>query len=223
MDENKYQKHVENPVQFLDSIQSIQDPRLTLIGSLIDELDINKVGDFRIIIHPNIPMKASGKGVAQMELDLVIVNKFGVFCIDVINWHGKIIAYDTSWIVESKDQEIKHNNPLDMVVLKCKLLQSYLNRPLNVIPLIILYQGIDKFINRSHVDLAHIVDIKGLVPFISNPRKLLKFQDQEISDNEVSEISSVILNPRRSLNLAADSTTDAPPPDVKKKKKKGKS
>src|SRR5437588_473797 len=57
---------------------------------LLDHLDPSVVGDCRILVNYNIP----ALGADLREIDVVVINRFGVFLLEVKNWLGNIEAHD---------------------------------------------------------------------------------------------------------------------------------
>src|SRR5947209_6049481 len=72
-------------------------------GYLYENLKEWKVGNYRILVNYNLPLR----GADSREIDLVVINQFGVFLLEVKSWLGTIEAYDDNWIVEGS---IKRDN-----------------------------------------------------------------------------------------------------------------
>src|SRR2546429_9858335 len=68
------------------------------IDYLATNLRVQDVGDYRMLVNYNLPMK----GADSREIDLVLIDRFGVFLLEVKGWTGYIIASSDSWIVDGK-------------------------------------------------------------------------------------------------------------------------
>lgn len=168
---------------------------LYTVSYLVDNLIPSKVGDYRILVNYNLPIKNSGSA-GTLEIDLVVINKFGIFLIEVKDWHGYIDAYDDCW---KQNNKYNHANVSESIGSKAKIFHGQLSNWLGVIEdisgvsvtgIITLFQGLQQFENHSNYDDSNIFGIEGdLIRAISSTEKLFKGDRSKLLTNE--EISNI--------------------------------
>src|SRR5690349_3114914 len=68
-----------------------------VVWYLLDNLPIETVGEYRILTNYHMPVRSSGPAQTQ-EIDLVLIDRFGVYLLEVKDRRGKIVAYDSTWL-----------------------------------------------------------------------------------------------------------------------------
>ena len=100
-------------------------PENVALNFLKENLRIQEVGDYRIWVDYVMPSKSPGAS-GVLEIDLVVINKFGIFLIEVKNWTGKIEAYEDAWIISGK---YKHTNLLYLMDSKVNVFRHGSQKP----------------------------------------------------------------------------------------------
>ncbi|GHO96614.1 hypothetical protein KSF_066620 [Reticulibacter mediterranei] len=124
---------------------------LDTVQFLLNNLKPHDVGDYRILVNYNIPMQ----GADAREVDIVLINKYGVFLLEVKSWIGSIQAYDDAWIV---DDRYRRENALESINAKARILYSRtfgeggelseLKR-VSVAGIVVLTEGTGRFVNKG--------------------------------------------------------------------------
>lgn len=86
-------------------------------GYLYDNLKEEIVGDYRILVNYNLLVR----GTDVREIDLVVINRFGVFLLEVKGWLGAIQVYDDDWILNGT---IKRDNAIESIQAKARIFHS---------------------------------------------------------------------------------------------------
>lgn len=166
------------------------------VDYLVENLNTRSVGDFRILVNYTLPFHDSG-GRGTLEIDLIIINRLGVFVIEVKDWRGTIEAFDGYWM---QNQKYKHPDVFGTIDRKGRLLYSkffgrsddiYQWNKVSVTPLIVLFRNKNRFQNHSRFDSDRVVGMDNdLILALSTPRLLFRGQDSKfISDLEIQQIS----------------------------------
>jgi len=162
---------------------------------ILDNLTIRAIGDYRILLNYHMPVRSPGPAATQ-EIDLVLINKFGVFLIEVKDWAGKIIASDDTWVKDDRDMK---GNPLLSIESKARIFKSHWFGKssnfgdINVWGLVVLARGKANFENRSNYDDRSIVGIdQALLNIINPPTFLLKPDYRKLADDEIEQIKNTL-------------------------------
>ena len=191
MNHEKIQKHVINIADPLQLYEPIASPRTAIVNHLLDDLEERSVGDYKIIIHPNLP------GHTSIEFDLIVINKFGVFAIEIVDWRGTLVADDSYWM----QGEYERKSPLKAIEFKVIYLQRYLNdiisnNTITVIPFVVLNRSTDKFIDRSKTNSNNVVGLDKLANLLSQPSSVLPRPIKELTDDEIANVGALLFKPR---------------------------
>lgn len=163
---------------------------------LLDHLDPSVVGDYRILVNYNIP----ALGADLREIDVLVINRFGVFLLEVKNWLGNIEAHDDGWYVRNKNQ----GNVLITLKRKVSILHSWFFGPsgklsdlrdVSVAGLIVLVRGLDRFSNESNYDSKAIFDLSNrqLINALSSTQLLFyKSQSRRLSDQDILRVRTAL-------------------------------
>lgn len=166
---------------------------------LVDNLNVSKIGDYRILVNYNLPFRNAG-GRGTLEIDLVVINRFGVFAIEVKDWRGLIEAQDGYWM---QDQKYKHNDVFGLIDHKSRILYARLFNSdgmlgelnkVSVTPLIILFRGKKFFKNNSRYDSSKVLGVDNdLILALSSERLLFHGRDSRpLNDVEIKQISDLL-------------------------------
>ena len=144
-------------------IQSGRQAELDTVQFLVDNLNTRQVGDYRILVNYNMPLRRGVSGA--LEVDVVVINKFGVFLLEVKDWRGTIEAYDGNWLANGK---YSRGDALESINNKARILHGNIfgrggEMPewdqVSVTGLVVLARGTDRFINRSSKDTRLVVGL----------------------------------------------------------------
>lgn len=180
-------------------LQTGTDAERLTVNYLLENLSINRVGNYRILVNYNLPFRSAG-GSGTLEIDLVVINKFGVFAVEVKDWRGAIEAQDGFWM---QDQKYKRNDVFGQIEHKSRILHSKLFgsdsilgnlSKVSVTPLIVLFRGKRFFTNRSRYDAAKVVGVDNdLILALSSERLLFHGRDSRfLNDDEIKQISDLL-------------------------------
>src|SRR6266496_891732 len=104
-------------VLFRDGDQAEKD----VVRYLLDHLTPQSVGEYRILMNYHMPVRSSGPAQTQ-EIDIVLINKFGIYLLEVKDRRGKIVAYDSTWLQDGRDMR---GNPLLAIESKARVFKSH--------------------------------------------------------------------------------------------------
>jgi len=65
------------------------------IQFLLNSLQVEAVGDYRLLINYNIMERSGGN---SLEVDVVVINRLGIFLLEIKDWRGNIEAFDDVWV-----------------------------------------------------------------------------------------------------------------------------
>jgi len=166
------------------------------VDFLVANLRAKDAGDYRILVNYNIPMS----NLYSREIDVVVINKFGVFLLEVKGWLGNIEAFDDFWIIDGK---YKRDNALEAIYSKARILHnrifghrgelSHLHN-VSVTGLVVLTQVVNRFRNQSSSDLRAVVGLGNqLLQVLSSTQLLQKGRASKLLDNsDIQLISETI-------------------------------
>lgn len=168
------------------------------IQYLVDNLKTRKVGDYRILANYNLATNTSGSA-GTLEIDILLINRFGLFLLEVKNRVGSIVAFDDDWI---QSQKHSMGNVFGTLETKSRILHSLTfgkNGTLkkignaNVAGLIVLFQGRKQFQNRSHYDDTTVVELgDALLEMISSER-LWRYREMSyLTDEEIISVTNFL-------------------------------
>lgn len=166
-----------------------------VIQYLVDNLNPRKVGDYQILAGYRLPVNNAG-GSGTVEIDILLVNKFGVFLFEVKDRKGTIIAYDKEWIQSQKYSmgdvfgllEAKSNIIYTTLFGKNGNFKNLSNT--NVAHLIVLYQGKRNFRNESRYDDSNVVELDDqLLQYVSTPAMWRRKGTDTLSDEDIQRIA----------------------------------
>jgi serine/threonine protein kinase len=170
---------------------------LTTVQFLVEQLDPKTVGNYRILVNYNIPRQ----GADLREIDLLLINRFGVFLIEVKDWRGYIETYDDGWYLDG----IHQGNVLDTLKRKVGILHSlFFNRggkfgdlrQVSVTGVVVLARGLERFKNKSNSDSKAIFDLstQRLITTLSSTSSLQFYGADSwlLSNQDISRVRNGI-------------------------------
>jgi hypothetical protein len=204
---DKLQHHVTFCAQKSDELaQRSRLEELEAVQFLVENLSPRRVGDYRILVNCNIPMQSA----ASLEIDIVVINRFGVFLIDVKRWESQIDVYDDGWILYGK---YRLENPLESINHKASVLYSRIFdeegsltelRHVNVMGLVVLTQGLSRFTNHSSKDSSAVVGLDSqLIGVITSTKRFLRNKGRrELDNQDIQHIRDVIYRTYRTTTTS---------------------
>lgn len=158
---------------------------------LRDNLKTQTLGEYRILMNYHLPVRSSGP-TQTLEIDVVLINRFGVYLLEVKDRGGKIVAYDDTWIQNGHDM----GNPYSLINKKAKIFKSYLRDKSTsfdmvfVKGIVVLARGKTSFENQSHYSDRSVVGIDHtLLNEVSPSPDIVR---RKLSDGEILQIKDMI-------------------------------
>lgn len=122
-----------------------------------------------------------GEGVKTSEIDIVYINKKGIFVIEVKNWKGDIRGSLDSekWTTTYfKGKEMVKNAPLNPVKQNAghvRALSRLFNKEYPIYPLVVFTRG-----NAPKLGLKSVINVNQLIPYIDSVPSSFMMTDKEI-------------------------------------------
>ncbi len=166
------------------------------IDFLVSNLRVQDVGDYRMLVNYNLPMQ----GADSREIDVVLIDKFGVFLLEVKGWLGYIVASSDAWIVDGK---YKRDNALEAINAKARIFHTRIfgNRgelrdlhDVSVTGLVVLTHGRSRFKNSSDRDDKAVVGLSPRLLQVVSSTELLHhgFANRRLNDATIQQVTDVI-------------------------------
>jgi hypothetical protein len=167
---------------------------LNSVQFLLDSLRVETVGDYRVLVNYNLVEKGNGN---SLEVDLVLINRLGIFLLEIKDWQGRIEAYDNAWVCHGKGRK----NPWKLIDYKARVFHSLLFESggafahlgqVSVTGLVVLTRGLQSFHLHSKDNAERILALNStLTEALSSSRLLHRGNKScQLSDVEIQEISS---------------------------------
>jgi hypothetical protein len=167
---------------------------------LLNTLDVETVGDYRILVNYNVM-----NGGNSLEVDMLVINRLGIFLLEVKDWHGSIEAHDDVWVFRGIHQR---KNPSKLNDRKARVLHSQLfeNRgpfshlsQVSVTGIVVLTQGLNSFVSPSNDNTQRIVDLSPrLTNVLSTHHQLHRgSRSRQLSDAEIQAIQQSLYKKHR--------------------------
>src|SRR5205823_100740 len=71
------------------------------IQFLLNSLRVETVGDYRLLANYDIMERGRGN---SLEVDVVVINRLGIFLLEIKDWQGNIEAFDDVWVFRGSQQ-----------------------------------------------------------------------------------------------------------------------
>lgn len=175
---------------------------------LLENLDTRVVGDYRLLVNYNIvEREQNDKTGNALEVDILVINRLGVFLLEIKDWRGIIKPHDNFWIFKNlKGQEFERKNPLNLINYKARVLHSQLFEKngdfpdlglTSVIGLVVLTHGVRLYMRnpQCHDNTNRIVDLHNpLIEALSTRRQLFLPGNRNtvLTDDQIEKISKVL-------------------------------
>lgn len=204
---NKEREHVNWCFPEIQNIQRKGDDdeervRKYLLTNLKEDPNQNSsVGNYRILPGVRIPQQRFGGASGDLEIDLVVITKFGVFLIEVKGWEGKLEGYQSYWLLNGRERRA---NPLPLVLDKARILRGNLfdenrgklpkfGKRVSVVGFVVLTKSREQY---QHLNDGDVRLIKGLdstlIHVLSSRQMLFRRDNDELSDFEIKAIERAI-------------------------------
>ncbi len=166
---------------------------------LRDSLDVESVGEYHLLVNYSV---SEGRRGNSLEVDVVVINRLGIFLLEIKDWYGTIEAYDDVWTVRGSEQR---KNPLKSIEYKARVLHSQLFETrgpfehmsqVSVIGMVVLTQGLHSFVSHSKDTMQRIVDLSPrLIEGLSTQRLLHRGSgSRELSNAEIQALRQALYN-----------------------------
>jgi hypothetical protein len=164
---------------------------------LLNSLQGKTVGDYRLLVNYNVMERGRGN---SLEVDVVVINRLGIFLLEIKDWSGTIEAFDDVWVYRGSQQRKNAWKSIDRKarVLHSQLFETdgafpHLNQ-VSVIGLVVLTQGLRSFVSRGNDNTQRIVDLSPrLVEALSTQRLLHRgARSRPLSDPQIRAIREAL-------------------------------
>jgi tRNA A-37 threonylcarbamoyl transferase component Bud32 len=134
------------------------------------------------------------EGSGTLELDLVLINFYGVWLIEVKHWWGKVIADEVEWLQEGR----KHLSPLSSIDHKAKVIFSDLQRlkikDLSVVGFVVLSKGTQTLtITDPRRDRVFGLN-QDLIQALTTRDKVYSPRSPMLSSRQVEEVTDALVH-----------------------------
>ena len=134
------------------------------------------------------------EGSGTLELDIVLVNYYGIWLIEVKHWWGKIVADDVEWLQGDR----KHLSPLSSIDHKVKVIYSDLLRlkikDLSVVGFVVLSQGKQMLtITDPRRDRVFGLN-QNLIQALTTRDKVYSLRSPVLSSRQVEEVANALVH-----------------------------
>ena len=164
---------------------------------LLNSLQTEIVGDYRLLVHYNVMEGGRGN---SLEVDVVVINRLGIFLLEIKDWRGTIEAFDDVWVFRGSQ---RRKNAWKSIEHKARVLHSQLfetSGPLahmsqvSVIGMVVLTQGLQSFVSHGRDNTQRIVDLSSrLVEALSTQRLLHRgSRSRTLSDREIQVLQKTL-------------------------------
>ncbi len=187
-------------VQFCDiarfAVKGSEAERIT-VQFLLKNLQAASSGNYRLLVNYGITDEGQGN---SLEVDIVVINRQGIFLLEVKDWHGKIEALDAYWIVNGTD---RRPNAWKSIDYKAKILHSQLFGKgssfahlgqVSVTGLVVLRQGLRTFKSSGHTNVQRILALnEHLTQALSSTKVAQRgSRSRLLSDGEIQRIAQTL-------------------------------
>src|SRR6266567_1435337 len=119
----KRAQHVINCGGAVHAVKGTQAEKDT-VEYLLKHLDTRIAGDYRLLVNYNIAEREGN----SLEMDVVVINRMGVFLLEVKDWSGIIKPHDNAWMYRPATREVeeKRTNHYNLVTSKVRVLHAQL-------------------------------------------------------------------------------------------------
>lgn len=169
---------------------------LTSVQFLLDSLRVETVGDYRILVNYNLVEKGNGN---SLEVDLVVIDRLGIFLLEIKDWHGRIDAYDNAWVCHGH----RRKNPWKLIDSKARVFHSLLFESggpfahlgqVSVSGLVVLTQGQQSFLSHGQDNTERILALNATLTRALSTSHLLHrgSKSRQLGDTEIQAIRDAL-------------------------------
>src|SRR5947209_11103555 len=170
---------------------------LKSVQFLLNSLQTEIVGDYRLLINYNVMERGRGN---SLEVDVVVINRLGIFLLEIKDWRGTIEAFDDVWVFRGSQ---RRKNAWKLIEHKARVLHSQLFETsgpfahmsqVSVIGMVVLTQGLQSFVSCGRDNTQRIVDLSSrLVEALSTQRLLHRgSRSRTLSDPEIQVLQKTL-------------------------------
>ena len=167
------------------------------IQFLLNSLQVETVGDYRLLVNYNVMEGGRGN---SLEVDVVVINRLGIFLLEIKDWRGSIEAFDDVWVFRGSQ---RRKNAWKSIEYKARVLHSQLFETsgpfahlsqVSVIGMVVLTQGLQSFVSHGRDNTQRIVDLNSrLIEALSTHRLLHRgTRSRPLSDPEIQELHKAL-------------------------------
>jgi len=165
------------------------------VDFLVKNLSTKDVGNYRMLVHYNLPV-----GSGSREIDIVLIDRFGVFLLEVKGSVGHIKAQADCWLVDGIH---KWKNVLEDIENKARSFKgkffrdkkelSYL-RDVSVTGIVVLTQGLRRFQNASGRNVDVVVGLDNRLIHLLQSEEVLHYEhkSRKLSDIDIQAIYNTV-------------------------------
>ncbi len=156
-----------------------------------------RAGDFQVLVNYNLPVRGSGS-TGVLEIDALVIDRYGVFVLEVKDWKGPIDAYADRWV---QGERPLRDNPFVGVEHKARVLHGTWfgrGRPMAelgrvpVVGLVVLAQGKRLFHNHANIPDRCVVGIDHELLAILAPPGGPSGSAEVLSDEQIALIKKTL-------------------------------
>lgn len=175
---------------------------LATVHFLLKHLDTSVVGDYHMLVNYNVP----ALGADLREIDILLINRFGVFLLEVKDWLGDIIASDNGWYLKRQNQ----GNVVVTIKRKSSIVHSRFFgyggslkgfERVRVVGLVVLVRGLDRLGSEDgNYDTTAIFDLntQRIISALSSPNLLVHYgESRRLNDMEIERIRTALYKEHR--------------------------
>lgn len=157
-----------------------------------------QAGDYRILMNYNLMQRGPGAG-SPLEIDAVVINRNGVFLLEVKDWRGMIEAYNDVWL----DNGRKRPNPITSIQHKARVFsatffgsQGELRNvtQCSVTGLVVLHRGRHRFNDYGSPEYGKFVLDRGELIHALRSTQLLHYgsRSRQLDDPTIRRVTDAI-------------------------------
>src|SRR5437667_2622868 len=169
---------------------------------LLNSLQVETVGEYHLLV--NYSVMEGGRG-NSLEVDVVVINRLGIFLLEIKDWYGSIEAFDDVWVVRGSE---RRKNPWKSIEYKARVLHSQLFETrgpfehmsqVSVVGMVVLTQGLHSFVSHGKDNTQRIVDLSSrLIDGLSTQRLLHRgSRSRELSNAEIQALRQELYKQHR--------------------------
>lgn len=172
----------------------------------------------RALIYGMVTRFAYRVGKGSREVDLIYINKKGVFVIEIKNWGGVIKGdiSDPKWLQMKRSETVELKNPVQQIKKHVNDVREFLGNNYPVFPLVVFIKN-----NVKNIKVPIVINFDELVPYLDHLNVSQHLKDSEIKKIEellelIKSRDSVSINEHKRNAINAKHLHKKPQDDVLK-------